>query len=92
MSNEVSESFSIKKLALSPFTGLYWIKVIMFGLGLSALFFIGYGVHKAYFKKPLPTNTQTAKEIVNNTYNYPAEKEKFFLGINIKGWRFGLSK
>lgn len=49
------ERFDIKKLLKSPFTGLYWTKTVMLGLGILALIFIGYGVYKAYFKKPEPT-------------------------------------
>ena len=51
------EKFSIKKLVASPFTGLYWVKTSMYGLGLAALFFIGFGLWKAYFKKPEPTQS-----------------------------------
>ena len=52
------EKFNLKKLVASPFTGLYWTKTGMYGLGLAALLFVGFTFWKAYFKKPEPTNTQ----------------------------------
>lgn len=62
----MSEPFDAAKLVKSPFTGLFWVKVMMNMLGMAALVFIGYGVYKAYFKKPEPTQQQTQqiKEIV----------------------------
>lgn len=59
------EAFSITKLAKSPFTGMYWLKCIMFGLGIACIGFVGYGIYKAYFKTPEPTTTQEAEQIVN---------------------------
>lgn len=70
--------FSIKKLAKSPFTGLYWVKTIMMGLGLAFLIFVGYGVYKAYIK-PEPTTTQHAEEIINKTDNH-YNQPKAYLG------------
>jgi len=63
----MAEAFDVKKLATSPFTGLFWVKTIMFGLGLGCIFFIGYGVYTAYFKpKPLPqTQNITIEEGAN---------------------------
>lgn len=69
-------AFDPVKLVTSPFTGLFWIKCIMFGLGIASLLFIGYGVYKAYFAKLDPTTTQNnqAQEIV---YHYPTPKATF---------------
>lgn len=62
----MSEPFDAGKLVKSPFTGLFWVKVVMYMLGMLTLVFVGYGVYKAYFKKPDPTQhqTQEIKEIV----------------------------
>jgi hypothetical protein len=62
------EKFNLIKAITSPFTGLYWVKTVMFSLGAAALLFIGYGVYKAYFKKPPHTTEQNAEAIYN--YNY----------------------
>jgi hypothetical protein len=51
------EKIDIVKAATSPFTGLYWVKTIMYGLGLAMLVFVGFGIWKAYFKKPEPTQS-----------------------------------
>jgi len=56
------EKIDLKKAVTSPFTGLYWVKTIMFGLGLACLFFVGYAVYKAYFKKPEPAQHITVEE------------------------------
>lgn len=52
------EPFSWKKLMSSPFSLLFWVKGGMYGLAISAILFIGYGVYKAYFKKPPTTQAQ----------------------------------
>lgn len=62
----MSDVFSITKLAKSPFQGIFWLKCIMFGLGIGCLVFIGYGVYKAYFTI-VPTTTQSAEQIINPT-------------------------
>jgi hypothetical protein len=51
------EKIDIKKAVTSPFTGLYWVKSLMYGLGIGMLIFVGFGLWKAYFKKPDPTQT-----------------------------------
>ena len=51
------EKIDIKKAVTSPFTGLYWIKTLMYGLGLLALLLVGYAIYKAYVKKPDPAQT-----------------------------------
>jgi hypothetical protein len=66
----MSEAFDIKKLLLSPMTGLYWVKCSMIGLGIGMLLFVGYGLWKAYIKKPDPTTAQRA-ETINNYYHQP---------------------
>lgn len=63
------ELFDIKKLLTSPFTGMYWVKCTMMGLGIGMLIFIGYGLYKAYVKTPDPTTTQSAGNIENHYHN-----------------------
>jgi hypothetical protein len=74
MKTQSTEKFDIVKMATSPFTGLYWVKVIMFGLGLCMIGFVGYGVYKAYFRTPDPTTDQNADLIVNH---YPEPRATF---------------
>jgi hypothetical protein len=69
----MAEPFSMAKMAKSPFTLMYWVKVIMIGFGLAFLFGVGYCVDKALIH-PRPTTSQKAETIVNNTYNYPERK------------------
>jgi len=71
----LSESFDPVKLVTSPFTGMFWVKIIMFGLGLAFLGMVGWAVYKAYFN-PDPTTTQNnqAREIV---YHYHQPKTSF---------------
>lgn len=64
------DQFDIKKLLTSPFTGLYWTKSLMIGLGIFCIVFVGYGLYKAYIKKPLPSTDQKA-EVINNYNNQP---------------------
>lgn len=81
----MSEAFSITKLAKSPFTGIFWLKCIMFGLGIGCLAFIGWGVYKAYFKTHDPTTTQQAEQI-----NNPAQNMKMspFSCTNVKVFEY----
>lgn len=65
----MAESFDWKKLLSSPFTGLYWVKVVALGCGIFTLVFVGYGLYKAFIKKPLPTTDQDAQTIVNHNYD-----------------------
>jgi len=51
-------AFSILKLVKSPFTGLFWVKTMMYIFGMAFIAFVSYGVYKAYFKKPPPTQAQ----------------------------------
>jgi len=74
MSDE-PEQFNIIKLVSSPFTGLFWIKCLMFGLGIACLIFIGYGVYGYYFKVKPPSTTQNAEQIVN-----PSIEPKTYFG------------
>ena len=82
--NTNTEPIDIKKAVTSPFTGLFWIKTFMYGLGLSALIFIGFGVYKAYFKKPEPN--QSIQVSQGGTVVIKNENDKFKL---IKGAYFG---
>ena len=70
------ESFDPLKLVTSPFTGMFWVKTIMFGLGLACLGFIGYGVYLAYFATPDPTTTQNNRAAAI-TYHYHQPKATF---------------
>jgi hypothetical protein len=56
------EKFNLIKAITSPFTGLYWVKTVMFSLGALVLLFVGFAVYKAYFKKPLPNQAITVQE------------------------------
>ncbi len=64
----MTEPFDFMKLIKSPFTGLYWVKSVMLGLGIFALLITVYAYYKAFIKKPLPATTQNAEQITN--YNY----------------------
>lgn len=61
----MSEPFDIKKLLTSPFTGLFWVKCTMIGLGICMIAFTGYGMWKAFIKKPEATTEQRAEKIIN---------------------------
>lgn len=61
----MSEQFNVVKLLTSPFTGIYWIKVIALGIGIFVVFGIGYTGYKAVTKT---TTTQSAQTIVNHNY------------------------
>ena len=52
------EPISLMKMIKGPFTGVYWIKSLMLGLGIFVILIIGYAVYKAYFKRPAPSQTQ----------------------------------
>lgn len=73
-----SEQFDLLKLLKSPFTGLYWVKSVMLGLGIYVLIIVGFAVWKAFFKKPDPTNTQNieaqAGSNVSVTHIYERKK------------------
>lgn len=62
----MAEKFSLSKLLKSPFTGLYWTKVIMLGIGLFILLGVGYTGYKAVVK---PTSDQRAQTIINHNYS-----------------------
>jgi hypothetical protein len=73
------EKIDLVKAVTSPFTGLYWVKTIMYCLGASALVFIGFGVYKAYFKKPMPNQAITVQEGGQVTIRNEAAKKRWFL-------------
>ena len=50
-----TEPIDLKKAITSPFTGLYWVKTLMYGLGLSVLLLIGFMTWHTFFKKDKPT-------------------------------------
>jgi len=94
----MEEKFDLKKLLTSPFTGLYWTKVVMIGLGLIVLLFVGYAVYKAYVKKAEPSQRQETtitdpdlvqidqRQIINNK-----ETDALFLGVRLWRIKLGLS-
>ena len=61
----MSEPFSVRKLLTSPFTLMYWVKVVMIGGGIIFLFFVGNAIHKEYFKPKPPTTTMGTVGVVN---------------------------
>jgi len=63
------EKVDLTKAVTSLATPLYWVKLVMYILGAGMLFFIGYGVYKAYFKKPPDTTLQKADQITNYYQN-----------------------
>ena len=66
----MSEPFDLMKLLSSPFTGLYWVKCTMVGLGIAMICFVGFGMWKAFIKKPDATTQQKA-DTINNYYHDP---------------------
>ena len=62
----MAEKFSFTKLIQSPFTGIYWVKCLMLGLGIFLILGIGYTGYKAVVK---PTSDQRAQTIINHNYN-----------------------
>lgn len=66
----MSEPFSWTKLFSGLFSGVYWVKVVLYTLSAGFLIFIGIGVWKGYFKKPEPTTDQDA-QLIENHYNQP---------------------
>ena len=83
----MAEPVDVKKALIAPLTPVYWVKTIMYGLGLLALLFIGYGVYKAYFKKlppPPPAQTYTVQPGANMTtanyyYNNTSSKKAWVI-------------
>ena len=67
----MAEPFDIFKMLKSPFTGIYWVKSLMIGLGIFAILVVGYAIYKAYIR-PAPTTAQKAEQIVN--YNYTPQQ------------------
>lgn len=56
-----TEPVDLKKAVTAPFTGVYWVKTIMYGLGLLALFLIGSAVKDKFFSKPKPSQAVTVQ-------------------------------
>ena len=73
------ESFDIKKLLKSPFTGMYWVKSVMLGLGILAILMIVFTVYKAFFKKPQLSQVITAETGSNVTVIQKADRKRFFI-------------
>jgi hypothetical protein len=61
----MAEPFDIVKLIKSPFTSIYWVKIIALSFGIFVLFGIGYTGYKAVTKS---TTEQSAQSIVNHNY------------------------
>jgi hypothetical protein len=95
------EKIDLVKAATSPFTGLYWIKCIMFGLGIGFLVLIGFAVKKAFFTKSQATQNITMQEGSQLTIKNEAAKRHLilfaepYIGVDTKqgnsiGTRVGL--
>ncbi len=69
----------IKAAVTAPVTPVYWVKTVMYGLGMLSLFLIGFGVYKAYFKKPLPNQAITVQEGGQVTIRNEAGKRRLIL-------------
>jgi hypothetical protein len=65
----MAEPFSIIKFFSGMLSGTHWAKTVSFGLSAAFLIFVGIGVWRGYFKKPLPTTEQRAESINNYHYN-----------------------
>jgi len=61
----MAEPFSIKKLFLGIFSGVFWVKVVVYMMAMAFLIAVCYGVYQYYFaKKPVQqTQTQTVGNI-----------------------------
>lgn len=58
----MEDPITFKKAVTSLATGKFWVKVVMFSLGASVLFFVGFAVYKAYIKKPDATTFVKAEK------------------------------
>ena len=70
------EKISIVKAVTSPFTGLYWVKTLMYIFGAAVLFFVSFAIYKAYIKKPEPTQSIHAATGSNVTVVQNNERKK----------------
>lgn len=75
------EKVDLLKAVKSVATPIYWMKTIMYILGASAILFIGYGIYKAYFKKPLPSQEITVGEGGQVTIRNEAAKKGLILFV-----------
>jgi len=73
------EGFSIKKLLLSPFTGLYWTKTLMFSGGALVILIIVLSIYKTYFKRPEPVQTIRAESGSTVTVIQKNERKRVFI-------------
>jgi len=73
------EKVDLVKAVRSVATPVYWIKSLMYGLGIACLLFIGFGVYKAYFKKPLPNQNITVGQGGQVTIRNEAAKRHLIL-------------
>lgn len=64
----MSEPFSWAKLTTGLFSGVYWVKVVLYMLSAGFLLFVGIGVWRGYFRKPEPTTSQSAERMYNDYY------------------------
>ena len=60
------EKFDVVKAISSPFTGLFWWKVLMFGLGLCFMGMVGWSIWKTYNPDPTTNQYNRAAVIVNH--------------------------
>lgn len=59
----MAENFDVKKLVTSPFTGVFWVKTIVYMMAMAFLLAVGYGVYRWYFKREI---TQTQHQTIGN--------------------------
>lgn len=76
----MAEPFSLAKMLGGLLTGTHWAKTISFGMSGALIVFLGIGVWRGYFKKPLPTTDQRAESI----YNYHYEPTPHFGCATVK--------
>jgi len=75
----MAEEIDLRKLVISPFTGLYWIKTLMYIFGFTVILFIGYAVYKAYIKKPEPSQAVHADAGSNVTLIQNNQRKRMFI-------------
>lgn len=67
METNLDEKVNLTKAVISVTKPIYWVKCLMYGLGIFTIVAVGYTFWRAY-RKQLPTTTQTGN-ITNHNYN-----------------------
>lgn len=73
------EKVDLVKAVTSVATPVYWVKTIMYGLGISCLLFVGYGVYGYYFKKKPATQNVVVQKGGQLDIHNEAQKRNFIL-------------